>query len=86
MAALGSSDRIAVGAAFQADASIAREGFGAVVKADIQAAVAAVDDWVVANAAAFNTALPQPARTVLTAAQKARLLAYVVRRRYETGA
>jgi hypothetical protein len=86
MAALGSPDRIAVGAAFQADASIAREGFGAVLKSDLQAAVAAVDDWVVANAASFNTAIPLAARNALTAAQKARLLMYVVKRRYETGA
>jgi hypothetical protein len=86
MPALGSSDRVAIGAGFQFDASWAREAFGAVVKADLQAAVAAVDDWVVANAASFNTALPLAARNGLTAAQKARLLMYVVKRRYETGA
>lgn len=86
MAALSSPDRVAVGAAFQADASLAREGFGALVKADIQAAVNAVDDWVVSNAASFNTAIPVAARTALTPAQKARLLAYVVKRRYDVGA
>jgi hypothetical protein len=86
MAVLGSSDRIGIGAALQSDASQAREAFGAVVKADIQAAVAAADDWAVANAASFNSALPLAARNGLTAAQKARLLMYVIRRRYETGA
>jgi hypothetical protein len=86
MAALAGADRILVGALFQSDASMAREALGAVVKADIQAAIAAVDDWVVANASAFNTAIPLAARNALTAAQKARLLMYVVRRRYETGA
>jgi hypothetical protein len=83
---MNSADRIACGAAFQTDASFAREGLGTVVKADIQAAVAAVDDWIVANAAAFNTAIPVAARNALTSAQKARLLAYVVRRRYDVGA
>lgn len=86
MAALIPADRLAVGAQFQADASLAREGFGAVVKADIQAAVAAVDDWVVANAASFNTAIPAAARAALTSPQKAHLLLYVVKKRYETGA
>jgi len=51
-------------------------------RADLRAAINAADDWVVANSAAYNTALPQPARGVLTAPQKALLLSYVVRRRY----
>jgi hypothetical protein len=86
MAALVSADRIATGGQFQADASIAREALGNVTKSDIQAAVAAVDDWVVANAAAFNTAIPATARAALSPAQKARLLMYVVERRYLVGA
>lgn len=55
-------------------------------KADLRAVVNAIDDWVVANAAAFNTALPQPGRTALSAAQKALLLSVVVGKRYEKGA
>src|SRR5262245_48275747 len=51
-------------------------------RADLRAAINATDDWVVANAASFNSALPQPARGTLTAPQKALLLSYVVRRRY----
>lgn len=86
MPVMNAADRLAVGALFQEDASKARETLGAQVKADIQAAVGAVDDWVVANAIAFNAAIPLPARNVLTAAQKARLLVYVVKRRYEVGA
>lgn len=86
MAALITADRIAVGASFQSDASRANEPLGAIVKADVQAAVAAIDDWVVANAAAFNTAIPVAARSALSTGQKARLLMYVVRKRYETGA
>jgi hypothetical protein len=86
MAALSQGDRTALGGQLQSDVSLAHESFGNVVKADIQAAVNAVDDWVVANAAAFNNALPTAAKNALTAAQKARLLAIVVKRRFETGA
>jgi hypothetical protein len=83
---MGTPDRTLVGANFQFDTSLAREAFGTLSKADVQAAVAAVDDWIVANAAAFNTALPTAARNALTAAQKARLFSYVVARRYVVGA
>lgn len=53
----------------------------AVNKTDLRAAVDAVDDWVDANQTSFNTAIPQPARNALTAAQKSALLVYVVMRR-----
>lgn len=52
-----------------------------VSKADLRAAVDAVDDWVDANSSSFNTAIPQPARGALTTTQKALLLDYVVRKR-----
>lgn len=55
--------------------------FASLTKADLLAAVGAVDDWCEANSAAFNTAIPQPARGALTASQKAILLAIVVMRR-----
>lgn len=86
MAALNDTDRAAVNQQFQSDVSRDREPFGALTKTDIRAAVNAIDDWVVANAAAFNAAIPQPARGALTAAQKARLLSLIVARRYSTGA
>lgn len=57
----------------------------AVTKVDLKAALDGVDDWVNANAASLNAAIPQPARANLTAAQKARLLVWVVRKRFETG-
>ena len=53
---------------------------------DLLATVAATDDWIVANAAAFNAALPQPARGVLTNRQKALIFSYVQRRRWLMGA
>ena len=59
------------------------ESVGALSKSDMRAAVNAVDAWVEANQGAFNSALPTPARTQLTARQKARLLALVLQRRWE---
>jgi hypothetical protein len=52
-----------------------------VTKADLRAAVDAVDVWCEANQTSYNTAIPLPARTVLSADLKAWLLCYVVRRR-----
>lgn len=54
-----------------------------ITKADLIAAVTAADVWLDNNAAAYNSAIPQPARGALTARQKARLLMAVIKRRYE---
>lgn len=86
MAVMTSPERVLVGAQFQSDSSQARDVLAGVLKTDVQAAVAAIDDWIVANAAAFNNTLPAAAKANLTAAQKANLLARVLKRRYETGA
>jgi hypothetical protein len=83
MALLSQSDLDAANALFVGDLNISREQIGAVLKAELAAAVAAADAWVDGNAGSFNSALPQPARGVLTAKQKARLLMYVLRKRYE---
>jgi len=56
---------------------------GGVTKADLKAAIDAADNWVDANAAAFNSALPAAARTGMTARQKARLLLHIVSKRWE---
>jgi hypothetical protein len=45
------------------------------------AAINATDAWIDANAAAFNTALPQPFRGAATADQKTLLLCWVAMRR-----
>jgi hypothetical protein len=55
-------------------------------KADLLAAVNATDQWVEDNKASFNSALPAAAQSGLTAAQKAELMVFVVRRRWEVGA
>lgn len=48
-----------------------------ITKADLQAAINALDDFLEADADALNTAIPQPAREALTVSQKAKLLAAV---------
>jgi len=58
-----------------------REDCG-VTKADVRAAVDALDTFLDTNATAINTAIPQPARGALTSAQKARLLSLVALRRF----
>ena len=79
MAVLADSDRVALWAQWMRD----NTGTISIVKADLRAAVNAIDDWVDANAASFNTAIPQPARANLTVKQKAMLLMYVIKRRFE---
>lgn len=85
MAVLSDNERAACWAEYMSDVSLARETFGALTKAELRAAVNAIDDFLNTNAAALNSAIPQPARGQLTTAQKARLLVAVVRRRYING-
>lgn len=54
--------------------------------ADLRAAVDASDDWAVDNAQDFNQALPQPARSVMTPAQKALMLSLIIYWRWWVGA
>lgn len=83
MAVLGAGDQAAVYAAFVAELNAAKTETITCVRADLKAAVQAVDAWIDGNAASFNSAIPQPARGALTAKQKARLLRFVVQRRFE---
>jgi len=84
MAVLSESDRVSVWAEDMRDISNIRE-VCAINKIDLRAAVNATDDWVDANQAAFNAALPLAARNGLTTSQKARLLTYVVAKRFLMG-
>lgn len=82
MAVLSDTDRAALWAEFMRTAeNIAATGV--MTKADLRAAINAVDQWCDDNAAAFNAAIPQPARGLLSARQKAALLIFVTRRRWE---
>lgn len=52
-------------------------------KGDLLAAVDGVDNWIDAQQASFNAAIPQPARAELTAKQKALLFMLVMNLRWE---
>ena len=82
MAVLSDADRRAAWAEFMQAESVSRNTM-ALTKADLRAAIDAIDDWVEANAAAFNAAIPQPARGALTTRQKAMALDAVVRARFK---
>ena len=86
MAILTDPNRFNLWAKFMSDFSSKQEAIGALTKVDLRAAVNAIDQWTEDNKVSFNTAIPLPARTALTANQKAAVLLYVVRTRYEVGA
>lgn len=79
--ALDATNRLRVWAQLMRSFPDALLPFPAVTKPQLKAAVDATDDWIDANAASFNTALPQPFRGAATTAQKAYLLAFVTMRR-----
>lgn len=58
------------------------ETVGAITKADLRACINALDQFLSDNAATINSAIPQPARSVLTTRQKALALTAVVAKRY----
>lgn len=84
MAVLSASDRIAVWEQWMRENKAAITG--ALDRNELKAAIDAADTWANDNASSYNTALPLPARTVLTAAQKAAILMFVIARRHATGA
>jgi hypothetical protein len=79
VAALSDTLRAELAAEFQREAQNVL-GLG-ITKAELRAAVNGVDDWADANAAAFNSAIPQPARGAMTTKQKTLLLQYVILKR-----
>lgn len=82
MAVLTTEQRAAEFAAFMVEESAACRPVGG-VKDDGAAALDAIDDWVEANVASFLAAIPEPASSTYSARQKIRLLARVVRARWE---
>ena len=85
MPVISNISRAEVSAEIQEGLSTVREGLG-LTKLQLLAAVNAADQWASDNAATFNLALPLPARTSLTATQKARLLSAVIEKRWKVGA
>ena len=86
MAVLTNNARRDLWRAYMQEMSAQQQAVGPITKADLRAAVDALDDFLNTNAAAINQAIPQPARSALTVPQKARLLVYVVERRTSEGA
>lgn len=82
MAALSDADRRDLWADFMSSETGA---YGAMAKAQLRAAVDALDAWLDSQAATINAAIPQPARGAMTVTQKARLLAAVIRKRFDKG-
>lgn len=52
-----------------------------ITKAELRSALNAADDWADTNASAFNLAIPQPARGVMSSRQKTLLLSYIILKR-----
>lgn len=77
MAALSAGTRQAIARAVMRHWSRLREGTP-YLKAELQAAVNAADDWADANGASYNSALPVAFRNNASASQKALLLAAVI--------
>ncbi len=86
MAVLSDNDRALVSKLFQEfcghSTNANERTFGALTKSQLRDAVNAIDVWLNDNAAAANSAIPQPARAELTTKQKARMLVFVIERRY----
>lgn len=82
MALLSEADRRAINHTIQ---QVLSDNFVSIslTKAEIRAAVDAVDEWIDNNAASFNQALPTVARNTLTARQKVQLFMFVVSKRFE---
>ena len=81
MALLSDTVRAEIRAQFQREKSAVWEEIPIITKAELGAAIAATDAWIDTNAAAFNAAIPLPARTALTAQQKVDLFLLVLVRR-----
>lgn len=85
MAELSDGDRESLWADFMHEVSNENGELGSLTKSDLRSAVNALDTWLNTNAATINLAITQPARSALTTSQKARLLMFVVRKRYLKG-
>lgn len=82
MAVLPAEDRAALRSLFASRLSRDRTPLG-VTKAELRAAIDAVDDWIDANSASYNAALPQPFASQAGPRLKAALLMFVIQKRYE---
>lgn len=83
MAELSDNDRDQVHREFECEAFSKPRNPTALTRQQLRAAINAADTWVDENSASFNAALPSAVRSALSAKEKAQLLMFVIRRRYE---
>lgn len=81
MAVLADSDRADIWTDIMRQLSSERQSC-AITKADLRAAVDAIDVFLESNATAINNAFPAAAKAGLTTGQKARIVAYVALKRW----
>lgn len=81
MANLVDDDRVAVWREFMSRMG-PEDRTADLTKADFRAAVNALDVWVANNAGTINAAIPQPARSALTALEKIGIFAAVATKRF----
>ena len=82
MAVLTNADRQELWAEYMRFSSNTREEIG-LSKDELRTAVDATDDWINANQASFNDALPIAAKSNLTQKQKVRLFLEVAQKRFD---
>ena len=85
MATLSAADRQRISNGLQRYWSRGNEQVAGMVKSDLGAAIDATDDWIDANQAAYNTALPSAAQTNLSVSQKTLLFCVVAAMRVGVG-
>jgi len=81
MATLSDDNRKEIWAEYMRDSGV----FNNLLKEDLRAAINALDAFFHNNITAINNSLPFPARAKLTAEQKAKLLVFVIEKRFKTG-
>jgi hypothetical protein len=82
MAQLSAAERLELRASIGRSISNERLELAGVTKADLLAAVVAVDTFFDTNGNAINNAIPEPCRSALSARQKAMLVTAIIRARY----
>ena len=70
---------------FMSDLSDDLSPTGALLKSELRTAINDTDDWLDTNWTAYEASLSTNIRTILTTAQKVRLLSHTARRRHKLG-
>ena len=84
MAVLPDDERKQIWSAFMSKLGDRQEANGfTMTKQQLRDAVNDIDEWINDNQASFNSALPEPAKSQLTAKHKVELFMWVAKRRWE---